>query len=62
MINFLSNWIEQIAIAVIIVSIFELILPKGNLKKYIDIILIIQKDALIHKIDIRIDNNLMITN
>ena len=35
MINFLSNWIEQIAIAVIIVSIFELILPKGNLKKYI---------------------------
>ena len=34
----------------------------GNLKKYIDIILIIQKDALIHKIDIRIDNNLMITN
>ena len=34
MINFLSNWIEQIAISVIIVSIFELILPKGNLKKY----------------------------
>ena len=36
MINFLSDWIEQIAIAVIIVSIFELILPKGNLKKYIN--------------------------
>ena len=39
MINFLSNWIEQIAIAVIIVSIFELILPKGNLKKYIKVVL-----------------------
>ena len=39
MINFLSNWIEQIAIAVIIVSIFELILPKGNLKKYIKLVL-----------------------
>lgn len=39
MIEFLSNWIEQIAIAVIIVSIFELILPKGNIKKYIKVIL-----------------------
>lgn len=39
MINFLSNWIEQIAISVIIVSIFELILPKGNLKKYIKVVL-----------------------
>ena len=39
MISFLSNWIEQIAISVIIVSIFELILPKGNLKKYIKVVL-----------------------
>lgn len=39
MINFLSNWVEQIAISVIIVSIFELILPKGNLKKYIKVVL-----------------------
>lgn len=39
MINFLSNWIEQIVISVIIVSIFELILPKGNLKKYIKVVL-----------------------
>ena len=39
MIKFLSNWIGQIAIAVIIVSIFEMILPKGNLKKYIKVIL-----------------------
>ena len=39
MISFLSNWIEQIAMAVIIVSIFELILPNGNLKKYIKVVL-----------------------
>ena len=39
MIKFLSNWIEQIAIAVIIASIFELILPNGSLKKYIKVIL-----------------------
>lgn len=39
MIKFLSNWIEQIAVAVIIVSIFELILPNGNLKKYIKVVL-----------------------
>lgn len=39
MINFLSNWAEQIVIAVIIVSIFEMILPKGNLSKYIKMVL-----------------------
>ena len=39
MMEFLSNWIEGIAIAVIIASIFEIILPNGNLKKYIKIIL-----------------------
>lgn len=39
MIEFLKNWIEQIAVAVVLVSIFELILPKGNLKKYIKVVL-----------------------
>ena len=39
MIIFLSKWIEQITISVILVSIFELILPKGNLKKYIKMVL-----------------------
>ncbi len=39
MISFLSNWIEGIAIAVIIASIFEMLLPKGNIKKYIKTIL-----------------------
>ena len=39
MINFLTNWIEGIAIAVIIASIFEMLLPDGNIKKYIKVIL-----------------------
>ena len=39
MINFLTNWIQQIVIAVILVSVFELIIPNGNLKKYIKIVL-----------------------
>lgn len=39
MINFLHKWIEQIAIAVILVSIFEMLLPNGNIKKYIKMIL-----------------------
>ena len=39
MIKFLSNWIEGIVIAVIIASIFEMLLPKGNIKKYVKIIL-----------------------
>ena len=39
MIKFLSSWVEQIAIALIIVTIFEMIIPNGNLKKYIKIVL-----------------------
>ncbi len=39
MIDFLKSWIEQIAIAIVIVSIIELILPSGNIKKYIKVIL-----------------------
>lgn len=39
MISFFKNWIEQIAITIIIISIFELILPNGNLKKYIKVVL-----------------------
>ena len=39
MVTFLSNWIEQIALAVIIASIFEMILPKGNISKYIKMVL-----------------------
>ena len=39
MINFFSNWIEGIAIAVIISTIFEMLLPNGNIKKYVKMIL-----------------------
>lgn len=39
MIEFLHKWIEQIAVAVILASIFEMILPKGKTQKYIKMIL-----------------------
>ena len=39
MIEFLGKWIEGIAISVIIASIFEMIIPNGNIKKYIKIVL-----------------------
>lgn len=39
MIEFLSKWIEGIIIAISIVSIIEMILPNGNIKKYIKIVL-----------------------
>ncbi len=39
MINYISSWAEQIIIAVIIVTILEMILPNGNSKKYIKTIL-----------------------
>ncbi len=35
MISSISSWAEQIIIAVIIATILEMILPKGNSKKYI---------------------------
>ena len=39
MIEFFSKWVEGIAIAVIIASIFEMLLPNGNIKKYVKVIL-----------------------
>ena len=33
--NFLNSWLQGIVVAVIIATILELILPKGNTKKYI---------------------------
>lgn len=39
MIKYISSWAEQIIIAVIIVTILEMILPKGNSKKYIKTII-----------------------
>ena len=39
MIKYISSWAEGIIVAVIIASIIEMILPKGNLSKYIKTIL-----------------------
>ena len=39
MINFLCSWAEQIVLAVIIATLFELILPKNKNKKYIQMVI-----------------------
>lgn len=39
MINYISTWASQIITAVIVVTILEMILPKGNSKKYIKTII-----------------------
>lgn len=35
MINYISTWAEQIIIALIVITVLEMILPNGNTKKYI---------------------------
>lgn len=39
MINFLKTWVNQIIVAVIIATIIEMILPNGNNKKYIKMVI-----------------------
>ena len=39
MIKYISSWAEQVIIAVIVATILEMILPKGNSKKYIKTII-----------------------
>ena len=38
-ISFISSWAEQIIVAVIIATIIEMILPSGNNKKYIKVVI-----------------------
>ena len=39
MVEFISSWVEQITIAVVIASIFELLLPNSKIKKYVKTII-----------------------
>ena len=39
MINWITNWAETIIIAVVIATIIEMILPEGNCKKYIKVVI-----------------------
>ena len=39
MIEFISSWVEQIVLAVIVATIIELILPKNKNKKYIQMVI-----------------------
>ncbi len=39
MINWISNWAQSIIVAVIVGTIIEMILPEGNCKKYIKVVI-----------------------
>lgn len=38
-ISYLSNWLKDVAVLFILISIAELVMPKGNMKKYINMII-----------------------
>ena len=39
MINFLSSWVKNLSLALIIVSILEMILPNNKTKKYVKMVM-----------------------
>ena len=39
MIEWISRWAEQIVVAVIIATVIEMILPNGNNKKYVKVVI-----------------------
>ena len=41
-IEWLSNWSQAIIVAVIIGTIIEMILPEGNSKKYIKVVIVLK--------------------
>ena len=38
-ISFISTWLKDIVVLFILISIAELIMPKGNMKKYINMVI-----------------------
>ena len=38
-VNFISSWLKDIVVLFILISIAQLVMPKGNMKKYIDLII-----------------------
>ena len=38
-VNFISSWLKDIVVLFILISIAELVMPKGNMKRYIDLII-----------------------
>ena len=39
MIEFLSSWAKSLGVAIVLVSIFEMVLPNNKTKKYIRVVL-----------------------
>lgn len=61
-IAFLSSWLKDIVILFILISIAELVMPKGNMKKYINMVIglliiftIISPFAKLIKMDLNLD-------
>lgn len=38
-VNFISSWLKDIVVLFILISIAQLVMPKGNMKRYIDLII-----------------------
>jgi stage III sporulation protein AF len=61
-ISFLSSWLKDIVILFILISIAELVMPKGNMKKYVNMVIglliiftIISPFAKLIKMDFNLD-------
>lgn len=65
-ISFISSWLKDIVVLFILITIAELIMPKGNMKKYINLVIglliivtIISPFARLLKLDLSLDNAVM---
>lgn len=64
-ISFISSWIKDIVVLFTLISIAELVMPKGNMKKYIELVIgiliiftIISPFARIMKYDFELENSI----
>ena len=39
MVNFLSSWVKNLSLAIIVVSILEMLLPNNKTKKYVKMVM-----------------------
>ena len=39
MVSFLSNWVKNLSLAIIVVSILEMLLPNNKTKKYVKMVM-----------------------
>ena len=56
MINWISNWAQGIIVAVIIGTIIEMVLPEGNCKKYVKVLIFKNNSSIIYYTEMRNDS------